>query len=404
MPSIQELVAAEGQRQANTLSLIASENHTSKAVQDLQASCFGNKYAEGYPAARYYAGNQIADQLETMVQQLAQTAFATDYAVNVQPYSGTPANLAIYAGLLKPGDTILSLSLNHGGHLSHGHRVSLPGALYKVVSYGVSAETCLIDMQEVTDLAEKYKPAMIVCGGSAYSSLIPFTQFASIAARVGAILLADISHIAGLVVGGVHPTPFGLADIVMTTTHKTLRGPRAALIFSKPAYGEAVNKGVFPGVQGGPHLNTIAAVGQALVEASSPQFTRYAHQVVANAKQLAFSLSQLGARVVGEGTDTHLFLLDVTSLRILGQEAQQRLEEVGLVCNKNLLPFDTQPPRNPSGIRLGTAALTSRGMKEPQMQELAEILYSALTKTQSRDTLGAAVQSLCRRHRIPTHY
>ena len=398
------LIAAESQRQADQLSLIASENYVSKAVLEANGSILTNKYAEGYPGKRYYAGNDIIDQIELEAIAQAQVLFNTDYHVNVQPYSGSPANLAVFAALLKPGDTVLALSLSHGGHLTHGHPVSFTGQIYNFVHYGVNQDTELVDPEEVLRLAKEHRPKLIICGATAYPAFFDFTSFARIAREVGAWLMVDMAHFSGLVAGGVYPTPFGSADVITSTTHKTLRGPRGGIIFCRPEFAKAIDRAVFPGLQGGPHMNVIAAKAIAFTEAQQPSFHTYAKQIVSNAKTMAFRLQQLGFRMVADGTDTHLFLLDLSSTTLRGKAAQDLLESIGLILNKNMIPFDTQPPTDPSGLRIGTPAVTSRGMKEKEMEEIAEIIALALHNPSQASQLASRVTSLARKFRIPTHY
>jgi len=398
---IQHLMEAERERQQHTLSLIASENYVSKAVLEANASVLTNKYSEGYPGRRYYAGQEIADKIELSAIAEAQKLFETDYHVNVQPYSGSPANLAIYVGLLKPGDTVLALSLAHGGHLTHGHSVSFTGQIYNFVHYGVNKETEIFDYDEIAKLAKEHKPKLIVCGGTAYPMFIDFAKFARIARDNQAWLMVDMSHFAGLVAGKAYPTPFGHADVVMTTTHKTLRGPRSAMIFCRQEFAKAIDKAVFPGLQGGPHMHTIAAKAIAFIEAQQPSFKEYAKQVVANAKSLVFALQQRGFRLVADGTDTHLILLDLKGTGFGGKEAQERLESVGIVCNKNSIPFDDQPPTNPSGLRMGTAALTTRGMKEKDMEAVADAIADALNREMDTTEVSARVLQMAKKFRIP---
>lgn len=398
---IQNLIEAEKQRQQGTLSLIASENYVSKAVLDASAAALTNKYAEGYPGKRYYAGNEVTDQIENIAIAEAQALFRTDYHVNVQPYSGSPANLAVYAALLDPGDTVLALSLAHGGHLTHGHPVSYTGQVYNFVHYGVNKETGLLDYDEILKLAREHKPKLILAGGSAYPMIIDFQKFARIAREVGAWFMVDMSHFAGLVAGGVYPTPFGIADVITSTTQKTLRGPRGGVIFCKKEFAKAIDKAVFPGLQGGPHMHTIAAKAVAFIEDQQPAFRDYAKQVVSNAAALAYALQQRGFRLVADGTDTHLFLLDLRGTGMYGKEAQGRLEEIGLVCNMNALPYDEQPPTNPSGLRIGTPAVTTRGMKERDMETLADLITAALDKTSDLTALADQVAALARKFRIP---
>lgn len=404
MPSIRELIQAEEERQAETLSLIASENYASKAVLEAQGSVLTNKYAEGYPGRRYYAGNSVVDQIETRAIEAAQQLFQTDYHINVQPYAGSSANLAAYAALLNPGDTVLALSLMHGGHLTHGHDVSLTSQVYSFVHYGVNQETELIDYEHVAALAREHKPKLIVCGATAYPMIIDFAAFARIAREVGAWLMVDMAHIAGLVAGGVHPTPFGHADVITSSTQKTLRGPRGGVIFCRNEFAKAIDRAVFPGIQGGPLVHVIAAKAIAFEEAMRSGFRDYTRQVVANARVMAIRLQQHGFHLVADGTDTHLLLLDLRPGPLRGKEAQLLLEEVGIVCNMNNLPFDDQPPTNPSGLRFGTAAVTSRGMKEPEMEILADAIASVLQEPTTTARVAETVRALAKKHRIPTHY
>jgi len=401
---LQQLINEERDRQERELSLIASENYVSKAVMEASGSVLTNKYAEGYPGKRYYAGNQIIDQIEQHVWSAAQSVFETDYHVNVQPHSGSPANLAVYTGLLKPGDTVLAMSLAHGGHLTHGHDVSLTGRLYNFIHYGVNQETELIDYDEVRELARQHKPKLIVCGATAYPMLIDFQAFARIAREVGAWLMVDMAHFAGLVAGRAYPTPFGIADVITTSTHKTLRGPRGSMVFSRPEFAKAIDRAVFPGMQGGPHMHTIAAIGVALGEASQPAFAMYAKQVISNARTLAFALQQKGFRLVADGTETHLLLLDLRSTGLQGRDAQNLLESAGLIANKNALPFDPQPPTNPSGLRFGTAALTTRGMKEREMEQLADVISTLLHHETTPEAAREEVETLAKKFRIPTYF
>jgi glycine hydroxymethyltransferase len=399
-----DLLEEEAARQAATLSLIASENYSSKAVQEALGSVLSNKYAEGYPGKRYYAGNSVIDKIENYAISEAQAAFDTDYHVNVQPYSGSPANLAAYTALLKPGDTVLAMSLAHGGHLTHGHEVSLTGKLYNFVHYGVAKDTELIDYDEVLTLAKQHRPKLIVCGSTAYPAMIDFQKFARIAREVGAWLMVDMAHIAGLVAGKAYPSPFGHADVITSTTHKTLRGPRSGVIFCRPEFAQAIDKAVFPGLQGGPHMHTIAAQAVAYNEAQQPAFRLYAKQVVQNAQTLAYLLQQRGFRLVSDGTDSHLILLDLATTGLRGQQAQEMLEEVGLIVNKNALPFDPHPPTNPSGIRIGTAAVTTRGMKEREMEVIADAIAATLTGHRADPESREQVLSLAKKFRIPAFH
>jgi len=376
--SIAELVSEETKRQRETISLIASENYTSEAVKTALASDFTNKYAEGYPGKRYYAGNHVVDQLETYVQKLAQELFHTDYHVNVQAYSGSIANLAVYYGFLEPHDPFMGLELSHGGHLTHGHPVTISGKVFDRYAYYVNHKTQLIDYDALAAEAVELKPKLIISGASAYSRTIDFARISKIAHSVGALHLADISHISGLVATGLHPSPFSSADFVMTTTHKLLRGPRGALLFCKSEHAAKLDKSIFPGIQGGPHMNTIAAIGVCLEEALQPGFKIYCEMVIANAQALAEELKKAGFTIITEGTDNHMFLIDLRPLKITGQEAQDRLEKVGIVINKNAIPYDEATPNNPSGIRIGTPAITTRDLKPADMPALASKIATSL--------------------------
>lgn len=398
---IQQLIAAEKERQMSTLSLIPSENYVSKGVLDAAGSVLTNKYSEGYPGRRYYAGNKVVDDVERFACQLAQELFETDYHVNVQPNSGSPANLAVYAALLEPGDTILAMSLGHGGHLTHGHPVSLTGKLYNFVHYGVNRETELIDYDEVQALAKEHKPKLIVCGATAYPAFIDFAAFEEIAKSVDAKLMVDMAHFAGLVAGKQYQTPFGHADVITSTTHKTLRGPRSGIIFCKEEFAKAIDKAVFPGLQGGPHMHTIAAKAVCFAEALEPSFAAYSKQIVANAKAMVYRLQQHGFRLVSDGTDTHLFLLDLRSTGFGGKEAADLLEEYGIICNMNSIPFDERPPMNPSGLRFGTPALTTRGMKEKDVELVADCIAAVLNKTEAEASVITTISQLTKKFRIP---
>jgi len=402
-PQLNDLIAKERRRQAETLNLIASENFAPQAVLEAVGSVLTNKYAEGYPRRRYYGGNEVIDEIEELAAERARKAFdlPLDWHVNVQPYSGSPANLAVYQALLEPHDTIMALDLTHGGHLTHGSPVNLSGKLYRVVSYGVSKKTGRLDYTEILKMADRIKPKLIVSGFTAYPREIDFKKFREIADKVRAVCMADISHIAGLVAAGVHESPIPFFDVVTTTTHKTLRGPRAALIMCKDKFASAIDKAVFPGMQGGPHENAIAGVAVALKLAATPQFRRYAQQTVNNAKALANALQDFGFKLVAGGTDTHLMLIDLTSKGISGSEAQRILAESGIVANKNLIPFDQQGPRDPSGIRLGTAALTSRGMKEKEMSKVASWITAVLTDPSLAPTVRQEVKRFTQKFPIP---
>jgi len=401
MSQVTALLQAEYDRQQRDLCLIASENYVSKAVLEANGSVLTNKYAEGYPGKRYYAGNRVVDEVENLAIELAQQVYETDYHVNVQPYSGSNANIAAYSAILEPGDTILALSLAHGGHLTHGHPVSLTGKVYHFVHYGVNRETEMIDYDEVLALAKEHKPKLIVAGGSAYPMLIDFAKFARIAREVGAWFMVDMAHISGLVAGKAHPTPFGHADIITSTTHKTLRGPRSGMMFCRPEFAKAVDRAIFPGCQGGPHMHTIAAKAVAFEEALQPSFQQYAHQVVANAKAFAYRLQQNGHRLVADVTDTHVFLIDLRPGKLRGKEAQLLLEQAGLVINMNSIPFDEQPPTNPSGLRLGTPAVTTRGMKEKEMEQLADCIATLLQDPTKVPVVADTVAQLAKKFRIP---
>ncbi len=379
---IKNLIKKETERQKKAINLIASENYVSKDVLEALGSVFTNKYAEGYSKLRYYGGNEVVDELENLVKSRALKLFklsSKKWSVNVQPYSGSPANLAVYLALAPIGEKIMSMSLSMGGHLTHGHKVSATGKFWNFIHYGLDPETELLDYAAVRLLAKKEKPKLIVAGFTAYSRIIDFKKFRKIADEVGAVLMVDMSHFAGLVAGGAHPSPFKYADIVTTTTHKTLRGPRSALIFSKKEFSSKIDKAVFPGLQGGPHANQIAAVGVCLKEAMSPLFKKYAAEVVKNTRTLAYELQKRGWRIVSGGTDTHLFLIDTFERGISGSVAQELLEKNGVIVNKNTIPFDTRPPMDPSGIRIGTAAVTTRGMKEKDMINIAIKINEILT-------------------------
>jgi glycine hydroxymethyltransferase len=369
-PEIAELIAAEERRQADTIKLIPSENYVSKAVLEATGTVLTNKYSEGYAGKRYYEGQQVIDQIETIAIERAKAVFGVDHA-NVQPYSGSPANLAIFMAFLKPGDKVMGLGLPSGGHLTHGWSVSATGAWFTPVRYGVRQDTGRIDMDEVRDLARKERPKLMFCGGTAVPRQIDFAAFGEIAREIGAVLAADIAHIAGLVAGGAHPTPVGHADVISTTTHKTLRGPRGAMLMSTEEHAKALDKAVFPGLQGGPHNHTTAGIAVALKEAATDEFKAYAAQIVTNAKALAEGLASRGFDLVSGGTDNHLVLIDLTNKDIAGKPAAQALDRAGLETNYNSVPFDTRKPFDPSGIRIGTPAITSRGMGPAEMDAIA---------------------------------
>jgi len=377
------LIKKEIDRQRNGLVLVASENFPSVEVLKALGSPCQNKYAEGYPKKRYYGGNKFIDKIENLAIERAKKLFLPksewkNWQVNVQPYSGSPANLAVYFALLKPKDKIMGMALSQGGHLTHGHKVNLSGKIFKAVQYGVDKKTNLLNYKEIEELAKKEKPKIIICGATAYPRKISFLNFSKIAKKVGAILVADIAHIAGLIAAGYHQSPFPYCDIVTTTTHKTLRGPRGAIIFSKNKYAGKINKMVFPGIQGGPHENKIAALAVCLYEASKAPFKRYIKQVIINAKTLAKTLKEYGLKVITGGTDNHLILLDLRNIGLNGKKAEEILENSNIYVNRNTIPYDPNPPYQPSGIRLGTPALTTRGMKEKEMKIIGEIIAKIL--------------------------
>ena len=369
-PEISGLIASEERRERDKIRLIPSENYVSAAVLGATGSVLTNKYSEGYVGRRYYEGQQFIDPIEELAVSRAKSLFEAEHA-NVQPYSGTPCNLAVYLAFLEPGDTVMGISLPHGGHLSHGHSVSATGRWFRAVHYGVNKDTGRIDYDEARDLAKREKPKLLWAGGTAIPRIIDFDAFAQIARDVGAIFAADIAHIAGLIAGGVHPSPVPFADVVTTTTHKTLRGPRGAMFLSRSEHASAMDKAVFPGLQGGPHNHTTAAIAVALKEAATDEFKEYAKQIVANAKALAQGLLDRGYDLISGGTDNHLILIDLTNKDIGGKPAAKRLDRAGIELNFNAVPFDPRKPASPSGIRLGTPAVTSRGMKEEDMGRIA---------------------------------
>jgi len=376
-PQIAAAIDNEVRRQHEGLELIASENFVSEAVLEAMGSVFTNKYAEGYPGKRYYGGCEFTDVVEELARDRAKKLFGAEHA-NVQPHAGSQANMEAYAAVLQPGDTILGLNLAHGGHLTHGHHLNFSGKTYRIVPYGVTKETETIDYDDLEKLAEKEHPKLIIGGGSAYPRIIDFARMRQIADKVGAIYLVDMAHFAGLVAGGVHPSPVPHAQIVTSTTHKTLRGPRAGMILSKAEYASAIDKNVFPGMQGGPLVHIIAAKAVCFHEALQPSFRAYAREIVDNAKVLAETLSAEGFRIISGGTDTHLMLVDVFSKGMLGSEAEKALGEANITVNKNAIPFDTNPPMKPSGIRIGTPALTTRGMKQGEMRQIGQWISEVL--------------------------
>lgn len=399
-PELFELLEEESRRQWDKLSLIPSENHASRAVLEASSSLLTNKYSEGYPGKRYYEGQQVIDKVETLAIERAKSLFGVEH-VNVQPYSGSPANLAIYLAFLKPGEKVMGMAVPMGGHLTHGWNVSATGIWFHSVQYGVSKETGRIDMDEVRQIAKKEMPKLLFCGGTAIPREIDFDAFAGIAREVGAILVADIAHIAGLVAGGAHPSPVGLADVISTTTHKTLRGPRGAMLMSGMNHAVALDRAVFPGLQGGPHNHTTAAIAVCLQEASTEAFKNYARNVVANSKILAQALLERGYELVSGGTDNHLILIDLTSKDILGKAAAKALDRAGLVANYNTVPFDPRKPFNPSGLRLGTPAVTTRGMGREEMLCVGAWIDEAISAAKAGrddvlDSLANRVRELAR--------
>ena len=376
-PEVAAAIDNEVRRQHEGLELIASENFVSEAVLEAMGSVFTNKYAEGLPGKRYYGGCEYADVVENLARDRAKQLFNAEHA-NVQPHAGSQANMAAYAAVIQPGDTVLGLNLAHGGHLTHGHHLNFSGKTYKIVPYGVTPESETIDYDDLEKLAERERPKLIIGGGSAYPRIIDFARMRQIADKVGALFLVDMAHFAGLVAGGVHPSPVPHAHIVTTTTHKTLRGPRAGMILSQQQFGAAIDKVVFPGIQGGPLVHIIAAKAVCFLEAMQPEFKSYARQVVINAKMLAETIAAHGFRIISGGTDTHLMLIDVFSKGMLGSEAEKALGEAAITVNKNAIPFDQNPPLKPSGIRIGTPALTTRGMKEGEMRQVGDWIVEVL--------------------------
>jgi len=398
-PQVAAAIESELKRQNEVLELIPSENLASAAVLEATGSIFTNKYSEGYPHKRYYGGNEFVDVVEELAIQRAKQLFGAEH-INVQPYSGTPANIAVYVALLNPGDKAMGMSLAEGGHLTHGHKLSLSGKYFNFVQYGVSRETEMIDYDELRELALAEKPKLIVSGFSAYPRQVDFKAFAEIAAECGAFSMADIAHIAGLVAAGEHPSPFPFTDVVTTTTHKTLRGPRGAMIMCKQKFADAIDKAVFPGVQGGPHENAIAAKAVAFGEALKPEFKEYQKQIVKNAKALAEGLLSEGFRLVTGGTDTHLILVDLTKVGVTGLQAERALDEARITVNKNTIPFDSRKPWDPSGIRVGTPVLTTRGMKESEMRFIAQLIARVVKNHDNSEVKSKAreeVLELCRR-------
>lgn len=400
---IHNLIIAENKRQSEGMELIPSENYVSKDVLEALGSVLTNKYSEGYPGARYYGGQEIIDQIEQKAIDLCKQLFGVEY-VNVQPYSGTPANLAVYTALLQPGDTILSMALDMGGHLSHGFKITLSGKLYNVVNYGVGQDG-YIDYDAVLKLADEHRPKMIIAGGSAYSRIIDFAKFKHAADAVGALLFVDMAHIAGLVAAGEHPSPIGIADVISSTTHKTLRGPRGGLIMTNnEEYAKKIAKAVFPGLQGGPHDNNTAAKAICFAEALEPSFKKYATDVIKNAQVMARVFTAGGARVVSGGTDNHLMMVNVTPLNLSGRHAQELLDTIGITVNKQMLPFETRPANDPSGIRLGSPAMTTRGFGETEFKQTAEWIIETLKNPEDiklHQKIRQEVRKLCQAHPLP---
>ena len=385
-PDVYQLIQREAERQHSQIELIASENFTSEAILQATGSVFTNKYAEGYPGRRYYGGCEVTDELENLARSRARKLFGAEY-VNVQPHSGSQANQAAYAAVLQPGDTIMGLDLAHGGHLTHGHKLNFSGKMYHVVGYQVSRDDERVDYENAARLAAEHKPKMIIAGGSAYPRQWDFKRFRQIADSVGALLLVDMAHFSGLVAAGLHPNPCEYADIVTSTTHKTLRGPRSGIILAREKFGPAIDKNVFPGIQGGPLVHVIAAKAVCFLEALQPEFVEYQRQVIANAQALAGGLVDEGFRVVSGGTDTHLLLLDVFSQGVRGKEAEEALDRARITVNKNAIPFDVNPPLNPSGIRLGTPAVTTRGFGVAEMREVASVIAEVVRNINSEDAI-----------------
>ncbi|WP_242911163.1 serine hydroxymethyltransferase [Actinomadura terrae] len=404
-PEIAGLVEAEARRQFEKIRLIASENYVSPAVLEATGTVLTNKYSEGYAGRRYYEGQQNVDPVELLAIDRAKALFGVEHA-NVQPYSGSPANLAVYMAFLEPGDTVMGLSLPMGGHLTHGWTVSATGKWFRPVRYEVRADTGLTDMDQVRDLALKERPKLIWCGGTAIPRTIDFPAFAEIAREVGAVLAADVAHIAGLIAGGAHPSPVGHAEVISTTTHKTLRGPRGAMIMSTGEHAKAIDRAVFPGLQGGPHNHTTAAIAVALKEAAAPEFAGYARQIVANAKALAAALLERGYDLISGGTDNHLILIDLTNKGVPGKPAAQALDRAGIELNYNAVPFDPRTPFDPSGLRLGTAAITTRGLTEERMPQIAAWIDEVVQATVKQDEtaverVAGQVRELLAAHPMP---
>jgi len=405
-PQIYELIRQEEARQSGCIRLIPSENYVSQAVMMASSSCLTNKYAEGYPGKRYYEGQQVTDLIEKVAQDRAKKLFGADHA-NVQPYSGSVANLAAYAALINPGDTIMGMSLFHGGHLTHGWKVSLTSRFFNSTPYPVNTETGRLDFDMIRDLAKKNRPNLIISGATAYPRTIDFEIFGEIAREVGAYHVSDIAHIAGLVVAGIHKSPVPYADIVSTTSHKTLRGPRGGMLLCRAEHADKVNKAVFPGLQGGPHMHTLTAIAVAMAEADTPEFVAYAQQIVKNAKALAEKLLEYGFNLVSGGTDNHLILVDLRNKNIPGKKLAKALDRARIVTNYNTVPGDPAPPFNPSGLRLGTPAITTRGMREAEAEQIARFIQKVAENVENDaviEQVGKEVLLLCSQFPVPEHF
>jgi glycine hydroxymethyltransferase len=405
-PQICELIKQEKTRQSGSLRLIPSENYVSKAVMQASGSCLTNKYSEGYPGKRYYEGQQVTDLIETLAIQRAKKIFKADHA-NVQSYSGSVANLAAYNAVLAPGDLVMGLSLPYGGHLTHGWKVSVTSKFYKSVQYTVRSDTGRFDYNQIEELAKKHRPKLIISGATAYPRAIDFEAFGSIAKSIGAYHLSDIAHISGLVVAGIHQSPVSYADIVSTTTHKTLRGPRGGMLLSTAEHADKVDRSVFPGLQGGPHMHTVTAIAVALAEADTPEFVTYAKQIVANAKRLAEKLMEHGFKLSSDGTDNHLILIDLRNKGIPGKKFAKALDRARIETNYNTIPDDPAPPFNPSGLRIGTPAITTRGMKEPQMELIAGFMAKVAENIDDESVIaqvGKETLLLCSQFPVPEHF
>jgi len=405
-PQIYELIRQEETRQSGSIRLIPSENYISKAVMLASGSCLTNKYAEGYPGRRYYEGQQVTDLIEKVAQERAKKLFGADHA-NVQPYSGSVANLAAYLALAKPGDTITGMALTHGGHLTHGSDVSVSSKMFNSVPYTVNPDTGRLDYNRIEELAKKHKPKIIISGATAYPREIDFEIFGRIAKSVGAFHISDIAHIAGLIVAGLHKNPVPYADIVSTTTHKTLRGPRGGMLLCKAEHAEKVDKAVFPGFQGGPHLHTLTAVAVAMAEADTPEFVAYAKQIVKNAKAMAEKLREFGFELISGGTDNHLILIDLRNKNIMGRKLAKALDRARIVTNYNTTPSDPNHPSNPTGLRIGTPAITTRGMKEEQAEEIAALINKVAENIENESVIEDVAREallLCSQFPVPDHF